>query len=135
MIKTTKTAYFFKILNELHCGGFTSYKWPEVGVWTRRISGDLEICHKGFHLLRPSDLTYFWNQWGYDFEVSKVYLVEAEIEGLVQEDRSHITTKVATRRARLIKEMMLVSSGCVTFENKESIRRWMTLNEIVLEDY
>ncbi len=133
-MKTTKTAYFFKILNHRNSGGFAYYVWPEDGEWTRRITHPLKMCRNGFHLLRPSGLQRFWQLWSHKYRNGfTIYLAEAETAGMLEDLTG--TKKFCTRRARLVKKMKTYGQDPKDiFDDKESIGNWMDQNGIVLED-
>lgn len=128
------TGYFFKMLDWSRSGGFSNgWRWPPTGEWTPRINIPLMICVIGYHLLRPRDL-WVWN-CRYGRKYDSVYLVKAETEGMVFSNRNRSNeTKVAVRRACLIKKMKFKKSWDATFATKESIREWMKFNDVELLD-
>lgn len=95
-----KTAYYFKILQRDKIGTHTHYRWPKVGVWTKRIEGKLIPCKKGYHVLRPRDLK-IWLRARLDNRHA-LYLVEAEVSG-----RKTTSNKIVVRRARIVKRLPL----------------------------
>lgn len=98
--KPEKTAFFFKILKEDRSAPYVPrFKWPETGVWTKPIKGELRACSNGYHLMRPRDLAY-WLKHKNPSRGYKLFLVEAEIKGMLR-----CISKVVVRRARIVKRI------------------------------
>jgi len=138
----SETAYFFKFIcqdsRRRGTGGFTSYRWP-INQWTKRINGELVLCRRGYHLLRPRDLR-IWMFANPRYWKAKLYLVKAETEGMVSVEQKNNTSmtkygihtwwvpgKVAVRRARTIRQIAFTRDD---FKSKQSIAKWMERNNI-----
>ena len=48
----------FKFLTPQRTGGYSGYRWPEIGVWTPRIpeAKGLSLCERGYHILAADQL-------------------------------------------------------------------------------
>jgi hypothetical protein len=48
---------YYKVLNGLRPNiADTSYRYPGVGRWTKRIDGDLVACERGYHLAQDEQV-------------------------------------------------------------------------------
>jgi hypothetical protein len=83
---------YYKVLNGLRPNiADTSYRYPGVGRWTKRIDGDLVACERGYHLARDEQVVEWLGPTIYEAEPGDV-IVEAG-------------NKVVTDRVRLIRRL------------------------------
>jgi hypothetical protein len=83
---------YYKVLNGLRPNvADTSYRYPGVGRWTKRITGDLVACERGYHLARDEQVLAWLGPIIYEAEPGDV-IVEAG-------------DKVVTDRVRLIRRL------------------------------
>ena len=84
----------YKFLTPQRKGGYSSYRWPEIGVWTHRIpdSESLRICQVGYHVLTSDQLLGSYMQ---------AELYEVEWAGDILRDNE----KCAVRQAKLIRKI------------------------------
>jgi hypothetical protein len=90
---------YYKVLNDNHSCVGSNMDWTEYlpdgdnpGKWTPKMRGELELCHKGYHLTDAEHLI----DW-----ISGNQLFEAEIDGeMLQGDN-----KVACRKMRLVRQV------------------------------
>jgi hypothetical protein len=81
---------YYKVLNGLRPNiADTSYRYPGVGRWTKRIDGDLEACERGYHLAQNEQVLDWLGPTIYEAEPGDV-IVEAG-------------NKIVTDRVRLIR--------------------------------
>ncbi len=82
----------YKWLTKSRTGGYSEYRWPEAGKWTRRVKGDLEMCSNGYHLVTEAQIVGAYMQ---------DELWEVEYDG----DRVDDDDKICVRRAKLIRRI------------------------------
>lgn len=82
----------YKWLTKEHTGGYSDYRWPEAGKWTRRVTGDLMMCENGYHLVTEEQIIGDYMQ---------AELWECEYDG----DRIDHDDKICVRRAKLIRRV------------------------------
>lgn len=114
----SKTRYFFKFLSNNRTGGYTEYRWPGKGVWTKRLVGSLRLCKYGYHVLRPRDLHYWYTP------NKRLFLVECETD-----DMKMGINKVVVRRARIVREIPYALKNLFF---KRTIKNWMKENGLDL---
>jgi hypothetical protein len=80
----------YKFLRAGRTGPFSSFQWPEPGVWVHA-ARDLAACKRGIHACRPSDLPW----WLAD------ELWEIELDGRVQADEHKIIASAGRLRSQV----------------------------------
>src|SRR5437763_16778572 len=80
----------YKFLRAGRVGPFSSFTWPEPGLWVRA-GGPTDPCRRGIHACRPRDLSW----WLAD------ELWEIELQGEVRVDTHKIAAAAGCLRARV----------------------------------
>ena len=48
---------YYKWLDANNTGGYSGWEWPtELGKWLPDVEGDLEVCRRGYHVIREQHI-------------------------------------------------------------------------------
>lgn len=122
---------FYKFLLPDRLCPYACYMWPEPGVWTPRIDGDLVADQSGYHVSRLKDLPIWIGPVLWRVEVSEA--VDLERESLARQarltervtswdlrDTQQIATIYFARRVRHIAASKKVDTALSTMQEHES---------------
>ena len=105
--------YFFKLLDKNRTGGFSDWKWPELGEWTPQID-QLSPCHRGYHVLLGRHI-HTWN-FNFNRKYQTLAIVEVDPTNMLVE-----CEKFVVRKARIVYEIPIPHNFPAGWYNLEAL--------------